>query len=588
MILREIPIWGGVMDINEKYLEYNSQKYQELIDVQNAVIFQLDLEGNYVSLNDEWVNLTDYGIEDTIGTHFLNYVVEKDKSIVDQQFKILTEGHKDGVFLEIGLVSKNGHIVDVHLFLRTDLGKNHQLESFSGTLTCLSSRRPNVVAFKENESNYRLISENMTDMVTVLAEDGLVLYASPSHTAVLGRELSDYVGSYPIANIHPEEWEKIFHFFHDMISNWRASEIEYRCLHSNGNWLHLEMKCTPIKGPDGKIQVISVSRDITARKKAEEELRQASVKLKTLISSLPYGVLVEDEKGNPTLYNEAFLNIFHIKDPLQRSEVEGKKRLLDKSDPVIEYLNSYEWKKRQIVKSRKSRQSEEIHLTDGRTIERDAVPMVEDGKFDGYLWIFRDVTAQRVAEQKLREANQLLQKLSMADGLTGIANRRCFDEALHKSWTRATGTDEPISLLLLDIDCFKAFNDLYGHQAGDSCLKKIAGILSNIPWTPDDMPARYGGEEFVVLLPEKGVEQAVELASLIQESVKSASIEHKGSSIGEYLTISIGIACTRATNQLQPSVLIKEADIALYEAKKNGRNQIRIYSNNTLIYPTSV
>jgi len=576
------------MDINEKYSEYSSQKYQEIIDVQNAVIFQLDLEGHYVSLNNEWENLTQGKIENTIGTNFLNYVVEKDKSIVDQQFKILAEGHKDGVFLEIGLVSKKGHIVDVHLFLRTDLDKNNQVVSFSGTLTCLSSRRPNVVAYMENESNYRLISENMTDMVAVLAEDGLVLYASPSHTAVLGRELSDYVGSYPISNIHPEEWEKVFHFFHEMISNWSASEIEYRCMHSNGSWLHLEMKCTPIKGPDGKIQIISVSRDITSRKKAEEELRQASVKLKTLISSLPYGVLVEDEKGFPALYNEAFLNIFHIKDPLQRSEVEGKKDLFDNSDHVIEYLNSYEWKKRQIVENRQSRRAEEILLTDGRTIERDAVPMVGDGKFDGYLWIFRDVTEERVAERKLREANQLLQKLSMADGLTGIANRRCFDEALHKSWTRAIGTDEPISLLLLDIDCFKPFNDLYGHQAGDSCLKKIAGILSNIPWSPTDMPARYGGEEFVVLLPEKDVEQAIEIASLIQESVKNAYIEHKGSSIGKYLTLSIGIASAIATNQLQPSVLIKEADIALYEAKKNGRNQIRIYSNNTLIYPNSV
>lgn len=146
---------------------------------------------------------------------------------------------------------------------------------------------------------------------------------------------------------------------------------------------------------------------------------------------------------------------------------------------------------------------------------------------------------------------------------------------------RLIGKSEPISLLLLDIDSFKAYNDLYGHLAGDTCIQQIAGILDDMPWGSYDLPARYGGEEFVVLLPGKDLEQAVDVAARIHEAVKNAHIPHKGSFISDYLTISIGVASTNVTVQDSSSHLIKEADIALYEAKKNGRNQIKIYQSQT-------
>lgn len=549
-------------------MKNQQQKYQELLDIPNAVIFELNINGVFTALNDEWVQLTGYTVEETLGTGFLDYVLEKDKEPVEEQLKGLVEGVKDGIFLEIALISKLGHTEVVHVFIRSDFNNSYEVRSLSGTLSCLSSRASYVTAYRRNEANYRLISENMTDMVAVLAEDGLVLYASPSHTSILGRNLSDYVGSYPISTIHPEDWERVFHCFHEMISNWVSIDLEYRCQHSDGHWLHLEMKCTPIKDNDGKIQVISVSRDITKRKQAEEALRQASLKLTTLISSLPYGVLVEDESGSPTLFNEAYKNIFYIGDQFELSN-------------LIPYYNDYESMKREIAQTRQIQRSEEIHLIDGRTIERDAIPMEENGKFEGYLWIFRDVTEEKLAEKKLQEANELLQKLSMADGLTGIANRRCFDEALLKNWNRLTEQSVPISLILLDIDSFKAYNDLYGHLAGDTCIQQIAGILKNMPWGSYDLPARYGGEEFVVLLPDRDLVQAIEVATHIHEAVKNAQIPHKGSSISDYLTISIGVASTIATVEATPSHLIKEADIALYEAKKNGRNQIKIYKSQT-------
>ncbi|WP_052712275.1 GGDEF domain-containing protein [Domibacillus indicus] len=554
---------------NKQSSENYTKKYQEFLDVNNAVIFQLDLEREFISLNSEWTKLTGYTVTESLGKSFFDIVSADDRAAVQQQFAILISGQKDGIHKEIKVAAKQKKIEEAHLFLRADRDSEQKIVSFSGTITHLSPRKPGIDAYKKNERNYRLISEHMTDMVAVLAEDGLVLYASPSHAAVLGRNLDEYIGSYPIKHIHPEDWERVFHFFHEMVSNWSPAEIEYRCMHDNGEWIYLEMKCTPIKGPDEEVQIISVSRDITLRKRMEEELRQTTMKLKTLISSLPYGVMVEDEEGKRTLYNEAYENIFHG----YSIEEKAGGPLKGESQNIMEYFPFYSCQNCSSI----PRQSGELFLKDGRIVESDAVPLLEGGKFDGYLWIFRDVTEKKAAEKKLQEANQILKRLSMIDGLTKIANRRSFDEALEKEWNQSKNLQEPISLLMIDIDFFKAFNDLYGHQAGDACLQKVGEILKNISGGPQELAARYGGEEFAVLLPGRKKEKAIETAYLIQEAIQKARIRHRGSPIKEYLTLSIGVATVTAAPADQSEGLLSKADKALYEAKRKGRNQIEVY-----------
>ncbi|RKL66581.1 hypothetical protein CR203_14940 [Salipaludibacillus neizhouensis] len=371
------------MDFKEKSSNVSNKKYQELIEIPNAVIFQLDKEWNYIALNKKWTDITDYTIEEALGTPFLSYVKAEEQSSVEEQLKALLEGSGDGILKEFKLVSKQGKEEKVHLFLKIDFDKNQEIASFSGTITGLSSRKTNIEAFHNNIINYQLISENISDMVAVLAEDGLALYASPSHTTVLGFELDDYVGSYPLKHIHPDDWENMFHFFHKMVSTWSTLGIEYRCMNINGDWLDLEMKGTPIKGPNGEIQVISVSRDITARKKAEEELRQTTIKFETLIASLPYGVKVEDATGEVTLFNDAYLNIFPKSNTLDDQQL-----LVNEAQHMMKDYDSYLREKKNITKNLQTHRSEEIQLINGRTIERDSIPMMDGGLFDGYLWIF--------------------------------------------------------------------------------------------------------------------------------------------------------------------------------------------------------
>ncbi|MBD2296089.1 diguanylate cyclase [Anabaena sphaerica FACHB-251] len=174
--------------------------------------------------------------------------------------------------------------------------------------------------------------------------------------------------------------------------------------------------------------------------------------------------------------------------------------------------------------------------------------------------------------QQLEAANQELKRLANIDGLTQIANRRCFDEVLFQEWKRLKREKLPLSLILCDIDFFKNYNDTYGHPAGDECLKQVAYIINQSINRPADLVARYGGEEFVLILPHTDTEGAVHIAEEIRSQITSAAIAHISSQVSQYVTISLGIATLIPNDQLYPESLISKADQALYQAKQSGRN----------------
>jgi diguanylate cyclase (GGDEF)-like protein/PAS domain S-box-containing protein len=175
---------------------------------------------------------------------------------------------------------------------------------------------------------------------------------------------------------------------------------------------------------------------------------------------------------------------------------------------------------------------------------------------------------------KLEAANHELKNLANLDGLTGLANRRRFDEILQKEWQRMQRNRTPLSLILADIDFFKRYNDTYGHQHGDECLKAVARAIQVCSKRSSDIAARYGGEEFAVILPNTPLEGAVQIACQIQERVQGLQIEHSQSSIHPYLTISLGAASQFPHQQTTLDNLIGAADAALYRAKASGRDRV--------------
>jgi diguanylate cyclase (GGDEF)-like protein len=195
----------------------------------------------------------------------------------------------------------------------------------------------------------------------------------------------------------------------------------------------------------------------------------------------------------------------------------------------------------------------------------------------GILNTVRDISERKRSEQQLQEAYRVVEALALTDVLTNLANRRRFDQYLATEWRRSMRDCQPLSLLMLDVDLFKLYNDTYGHPRGDSCLKQIAEACKDVVLRPGDLVARFGGEEFVVALPNTESEGALQVANEICASLRGRRLPHSNSPYG-IITISIGCATlVPQTGRYAPD-LIAMADHALYTAKHNGRNQVCLSS----------
>jgi len=185
----------------------------------------------------------------------------------------------------------------------------------------------------------------------------------------------------------------------------------------------------------------------------------------------------------------------------------------------------------------------------------------------------QEIKQRQQVEYELKKANLELEKQVNLDGLTQVFNRRQFNQSITQEWRRALREKQPLSLILCDVDFFKLYNDTYGHLMGDDCLRAVAKAISDCVKRAGDLVARYGGEEFAVILPNTNGEGAVHIAETIREQIHKFQIPHVKSPISETVTLSLGVACVVPTQELSPETLIKTADQALYQAKKQGRDR---------------
>nr|WP_282580197.1 diguanylate cyclase [Natroniella sulfidigena] len=181
-----------------------------------------------------------------------------------------------------------------------------------------------------------------------------------------------------------------------------------------------------------------------------------------------------------------------------------------------------------------------------------------------------------ILKEELREKNKELKELASSDDLTGLANRRLFDNKLGEEWKRARRQGTSLALIMIDIDYFKEYNDTYGHQAGDECLQKIAQKFEELVLRPADLVVRYGGEEFAVILPKTGLYGVIKVAERIRLGVGDLKLPHRKSVVSDYVTVSAGVAAVKPETKEGAEKLIEAADEALYEAKEEGRNRVEL------------
>ena len=425
-----------------------------------------------------------------------------------------------------------------------------------------------------------------------------------------------------LALIDPEDRARFHETIQTSLQFRKAFLAEFRITLRDGSvrWLsHLGKVLFSSQGEPTRLAGIAF--DITAQKTTERKLLQ-QINRERLIAQISQDI--SRSKSLKAILQQVvkevrtFLNVDRLVIIDLHNETAGEVKYEDHSAAVQPMLS---WKLRHtwIVKEEfleKYRRGQSVAVEDAQTqayndAERKfleyfqinaylTTPLLEDDKLCGLLSVhhrtFKDwqpedhrlintlstqvstaIQRDRL-HQDLTKANQKLKRLAYLDGLTRVANRLRFEQFLHQEWRRLAREREPLAVIMADIDYFKAYNDIYGHQAGDDCLRTIARTLRKAIQRPADMVARYGGEEFVVVLPKTHLEGAQTVAERIRLLVRDQKIPHRGSNLDHIVTLSLGVAVVSPHPLQPPDGLIEKADQALYQAKKTGRDRVAVAS----------
>ncbi len=299
----------------------------------------------------------------------------------------------------------------------------------------------------------------------------------------------------------------------------------------------------------------------------ETALKLSEERYRAIIDNIEDGYYEVDLAGNLTFCNDALCRI----NGLSREELMGtNNRNYTDEENVKKVYQAYNT----VYRTGKPAREIEFEVTrrDGtkRYIET-SISLIRNssGKPIGFRGIARDTTERKKTEE-------LLRRLSTLDGLTGIPNRRYFDQMLDQEWSRARRLSAHLAIIMADIDFFKHYNDQYGHQAGDDCLRKVSQGLIGCLKRATDLAARYGGEEFVFILPGTDLKGASSLSETLRARVELLGIHHADSPVSQWVTISLGVTAAIPSADSSPFELIRASDQALYQAKREGRNRVTL------------
>jgi len=425
------------------------------------------------------------------------------------------------------------------------------------------------------------------DHIIITAMDGAILMLSPAVFRTFGYESNEkMIGTNIYDHVIPEDSGRARINVKLRLQGKLSGPVEYSGIKADGSVFDIDFNTDCIRGHDGEaINIVVAVRDISKRKQAEQALVSSRQLYGRLISNIPVGVYsmrsVSDgrfwiEYVSPRMFEMMGMSSGNLTADINNAfkaihpeEREGFARLHMR---VITCQEPFLWEGRTLVNG-------EVKWT-----RIESYPLQQENGDMVWTGVVSDITEQKRAEMALEESNRKLELLSITDGLTGIANRRRFNEALLTEYRRHTRSGSRLSLILLDIDHFKAFNDTYGHVHGDECLRRVAAVIAECASRTTDLPARYGGEEFACILPETDLNGATVLAEKIRSSIEALGIPNAGSKVAEYVTASMGVLCLRpplADYALSEDALkeatediVNQVDKLLYRAKESGRNRI--------------
>ncbi|MBC1240498.1 PAS domain S-box protein [Nostoc sp. 2RC] len=618
----------------EQALSQNEQKFRAIFNQTIEFMGLLQTNGIVLEVNQTSLDFAGITREEVVGQLFWEakwWTISPD---TQAQLKSAIANATNGEFIryEVDIWGRDERVITLDFSLRPIVDETGRVSAIvsegrdiSEWQAALRERHKAEEALRSSQDFLQKVANTVPHILYLFdLLQGTSIYLNQQSLKILGYSPEEFCQADPqwfVNCFHPDDQ----HLCYDITSrftNLKDNEVmstEYRFRHKNGQWLWLNTREVVFaRDANGTpTQILGSVEDISTRKQAEEVLRQQARGerlitevtqqirrslnledvLNTTVNSIReclrsdcvaiyqlatdgsgYFVAASVVDGCPQQLRNTILP-FCIQEDFSHY-YQGLPKILnniqqsDFSADVFELLQLYQVKAAMVVPILNGR-----HLWGLLITYQFATPRNWQAFEVNLLQQLASQVAiaihQSVLYQQLQAANEELQRLATLDGLTQIANRRRFDEYLETEWHRLKREKVPLSLILLDVDFFKPYNDTYGHLAGDNCLQKVASALLDIIKRPADLVARYGGEEFAVILPNTEIQGAIHLAQAIRQAVRNLEIPHAKSGVCNYVTVSLGVVSTVPNSEMSPQDLINAADKALYIAKQEGRDRVR-------------
>ncbi|WP_147532943.1 sensor domain-containing diguanylate cyclase [Bacillus marasmi] len=557
---------------SNEIIKESEERYRTLVESSaNGIV--LHQEGKIIYANPSFIKMVKAESEDKIiGQPIINFVHPDYHQIVNERIQTLNRNLRVGA-IEEKYIRLDGKVIDVEVIAAPV--EYMDKPAFQVVIHDITKRKEMERKLINSQEQYRSVVENVKEVIFQTDDHGNLTFLNPAWTRITGYQVNESIGNHVFQKVYQLDREEINQHFQSLINGeteYFGKEIRYKT--KAGRYCWVEMFARVVINDQGEIVgTLGTLNDITTRKESEAESITNNERFQLLAEYSSDMLSMHDIDGKYLYASPACKEIlqYHPEELVGNDAflyIHPNDRDMITMDNAYVMLNGY------------NVSTYRIRRKDGEYVWLESATKLLNEIHTGeqkLIVVSRNITERKLTEQKLQKANEILKHLSTIDGLTSVSNRRAFDERLEIEWNRAMRTSRPLSLIMFDIDYFKAYNDTYGHQGGDGCLKQIASTIEETIGRSTDFICRYGGEEFCAILPETNKDGAKIVAEKIRVAVESLKIPHSGSKIQPWVSISVGTATMIPSQYTSLLNLISNADKAVYQAKHLGRNCVCSY-----------
>jgi len=558
----------------EETLHHSEQRDKTILENIEEGYFEVDLAGNLTFFNDNLCLVLGYPREELMGMNNRQYMDKEELKKVFQAYnKVYTTGEPNREFSQ-QIIRKDGikrYIEESVSLLKDSSGKP---KGFRGIAHDITERKQAEELLKQREAQYRLLADHMKDYVWLMDLNLQWTYISPSGEKLLGYTLKE-LQQLPLDKLLTATSYKIvmdtFLIRMETVLTvpYLETLLELECRCKDGRTLWIESTLSFIRDDNGNpLSLLGEGRDITDRKRAEKKLRDEEQRFRAFVEHSSDMIVLVNLEGVITYVNPAIESVLGFK-PEERIGAYGFEIVHpDDIKALVDVFNTLSKDTNYPVIKGELR----LRHKDGswRTLEAVGSNQINNNVVEYIIINYRDITERKRAEEALLESEQRYRDLSIIDDLTQLYNSRHFYAQLEREIERSNRYGQPLTLLLLDLDKFKNFNDKYGHVQGDYVLLLLGHVIKR-SLREIDSAYRYGGEEFTIMLPMTSSEEGIVTAKRIQTELRK---ENFSLALGQevYMTVSIGLAQYKPKEEMK--AFVHRVDQLMYQAKKNGRDRI--------------